>query len=96
MDEKLYENALCIELGERKIGFERQRNYQVYYKSHFVGRLIPDLVVDDKVIVETKVVGSLDDAHLAEVLGYLNITVLTLELLINFKKAMFEWKRVVR
>jgi GxxExxY protein len=54
------------------------------------------LIVDDTVIVDPKVVSSFNDAHVAQMIGYLTITGLELALLLNFKNARLEWKRVVR
>ena len=64
--------------------------------GHLIGTLIPDLIVDDLVIVDPKVVTAFNDTHLAQMLGYLNITQLNLDLLINSKFAKLDWKRVVR
>jgi len=61
-----------------------------------VGVLIPDLIVDGKAIVDPKVVISFTETHLAQMAGYLAITGLELAILINFKQAKLEWKRVVR
>jgi len=58
--------------------------------------IIPDLIVDDVVIVDPKVVSCFSETHLAQIIGYLNITRLALALLINFKNARLEWKRVLR
>ena len=60
-----------------------------------IGRLIPDLIVDGAVIVDAKVVSAFNDAHIAQMLGYLTITRLQLALLLNFKSATLQWKRVV-
>ena len=60
-----------------------------------VGSLIPDLIVDGLVIVDTKVVTAFNDSHVAQMLGYLNITRLELALLLNFKEARLDWKRVI-
>ena len=95
LDEKLYENALVIELQERGHSIEQQREYPVRYRGHFIGKLIPDLIVDGKVITDPKVVTAFNDTHLAQMLGYLNITGLEVALLLNFKNAKLEWKRVV-
>src|SRR5213076_1398866 len=57
--------------------------------------IIPDLIVDDVVIVDPKVVSCFTETHLAQMIGYLNITRLDLALLINFKNARLEWKRVL-
>ena len=51
LDEKLYENALVIELQARGRSVDQQREYPVYYRGHFIGKLIPDLIVDGKVIL---------------------------------------------
>jgi|ERR1043166_701219 GxxExxY protein len=96
LDERLYENALVIELAARAHTIEQQREYPVHYRGHFIGKLIPDLIVDGKVIVDPKVVSAFNDTHIAQMLGYLNITGLEVALLLNFKDAKLHWKRVVR
>jgi GxxExxY protein len=96
LDEKLYENALVIELQARGRSVEQQREYPVHYRGHFIGKLIPDLIVDGTVIADPKVVTEFNDTHIAQMLGYLNITGLEVALLLNFKNAKLDWKRVVR
>ena len=96
LDEKLYENALVIELRKRGHRVEQQRQFPVHYDGHLIGTLIRDLIVDDLVIVDPKVATAFNDTHLAQMLGYLNITQLNLALLMNFKFAKLDWKRVVR
>ena len=96
LDEKLYENALVIELRKRGHRVEQQSPFPVHYDGQLIGTLIPDLIVDDLVIVDPKVVTAFNDTHLAQMLGYLSITQLNLALLINFKFAKLDWKRVVR
>jgi len=95
LDEKLYENALVIELVARGHTVDQQREYPVHYRGHFIGKLVPDLIVDGKVIADPKVVSAFNDTHIAQMLGYLNITGLELALLLNFKEAKLAWKRVV-
>ena len=95
LDEKLYENALVIELVARGHVVEQQREYPVHYRGHFIGKLIPDLIVDGKVVVDPKVVTAFNDTHIAQMLGYLNITGLEVALLLNFKEAKLQWKRVI-
>ena len=95
LDEKLYENALTLELVARGLGVEQQREFPVHYRGHLVGKLIPDLIVGGHVIVDTKVVTAFNDTHVAQMLGYLNVTGLELALLLNFKEASLNWKRVV-
>ncbi len=96
LDEKLYENALVIELVARGHTVEQQREFPVHYRGHFIGKLMPDLIVDGKVIADPKVVSVFNDTHIAQMLGYLNITDLEVALLLNFKESTLTWKRVVR
>jgi len=95
LDEKLYENALVIELIARGHTVDQQREFPVHYRGHFIGRLVPDLIVDGKVITDPKVVTTFNDTHVAQMLGYLNITGLKVALLLNFKEFQLSWKRVV-
>lgn len=96
LDEKLYENALVIELQELGHSVNQQKAFHVQYKGHPIGKLIPDLIVDDLVIADTKVVSAFNETHLAQMTGYLALTGLRLALLLNFKHVKLQWKRVVR
>ncbi|WP_199195044.1 MULTISPECIES: GxxExxY protein [Pirellulaceae] len=96
LDEKLYERSLVIELEKQGRKVEQQRQFAVHYDDQVIGILISDLIIDELVIVDTKVVASFDEAHTAQMIGYLNMTKLSLALLLNFKHAKLAWKRVVR
>ena len=96
LDEKLYERALVIELRKRGHKVDPQRQFDVHYDGQLIGTLIPDLIVDDLVIADPKVVTAFNDTHQAQMIGYLNITEFKLALLLNFKNARLEWKRIVR
>lgn len=96
LDEKVYENALAIELQHRGHKVEQQRRFPVYFREQKVGELVPDLIVDGAVIVDPKVVTAFNDSHLAQMTGYLAISGLEVALLVNFKNARLEFKRVVR
>jgi GxxExxY protein len=96
LDEKLYARALCIELAERQIQFTQQTKYDVNYRGKYLGHLIPDLVVEDSVIVETKCVENFHDIHVSQVIGYLNITGLDVGLLLNFKSWPLGKRRIIR
>jgi GxxExxY protein len=95
LDEKLYERALVIERKKRGHQPEPQRQYPVFYDDQHIGTLVPDLIVNDAVIVDCKVVSTFTDTHMAPMLGYLNVTGHRLAILLNFKNARLEWKRVV-
>jgi len=94
LDEKLYERALVIELTKHDLTCEAQREFIVRYDGQHIGSLIPDLIVNGTVIVDAKVVTAFNDSHLAQMLGYLNITGLKTALLLNFKHAKLQIKRV--
>ncbi|HEV2965282.1 MAG TPA: GxxExxY protein [Chthoniobacterales bacterium] len=96
LDEKLYERALIIELRRRGHSVEAQRKFPVFYQTELIGDLVPDLIVDGLVVVDPKVVAAFNEAHIAQMVGYLLISGLELALLLNFKSAKLEWKRVVR
>ena len=96
LDEKLYENALVIELAAQGHETEQQKEFPVYYRGKFIGKLVPDMIVDGKVIVDPKVVTAFNDSHVAQMLGYLTITGLEVAPLLNFKEAKPDWTRIVR
>ena len=56
LDEKLYERAMVIELGRRGHAVEAQREFPVFYRDEPIGHLTPDLIIDDKIVVDPKVV----------------------------------------
>ncbi len=95
LDESFYEKALLIELVGMGLGVANQREFPVHYEGHFLGKLIPDLIVEGLVIADPKVVTAFNDTHVAQMLGYLNITGLEVALLLNFRHASLQWKRVV-
>lgn len=93
--EKPYENALAVELGLRGIPFDQQPIYDVIYKDQAVGMYVPDLVVRSAIVVETKTIDRIGDHELGQMINYLRLTGLRVGLILNFKRAKLEWKRVV-
>lgn len=96
LDEKAYENALVVELIKRGHRVEQQKRFEVRYEGVLVDTLVPDLIVDEVVVVDPKVAEEFTPTHVAKMIGYLTITNLRLALLLNFKFADLRWKRVVR
>ena len=95
LDEVLYERAMVIELRRRGCGVAVQQSFPVFYHAELIGNLVPDLIVNNAVIVDSKVVTAFHDTHVAQMIGYLNITGLEVALLLNFKESKLDWKRVV-
>jgi GxxExxY protein len=96
LDEKLYERAMMIELRRHGHAVEAQREFPVFYRDEPIGHLTPDLIIDDKIVVDPKVVSAFNEAGVAQMIGYLTISGLELALLLNFKSARLEWKRIVQ
>ena len=93
--EKVYENALAHELNKVGLQAVSQQPVKVYYDGVLVGDYIADLVVNDDVIIELKVVKSLDSVHIAQCLNYLKATGKRVCLLINFGCVKVQVRRVV-
>lgn len=82
--ESVYEEALCVELAHRGVGFARQVPVGVQYKGHRVGEGRLDLLVGEQLVVELKAIEQLAPIHTAQLLSYLKATRLPLGLLITF------------
>ena len=93
--EKVYENALVVEVRRAGLSVEQQYGIKVRYDQVVVGEFAADLLVDESVIVELKAVKALDEIHSAQCLNYLKATGLTVCLLVNFGKPRAEIKRIV-
>ena len=94
LDEKIYENALCLEFVAQSLDFSQQHQFPVFYRKKLVGNLITDLIVEGKVIIETKVASGISDAHIAQTLSSLSISGLQVGLILNFRTASLTFKRV--
>jgi GxxExxY protein len=93
--EKVYENALAIELRLEGLKTQQQYPIRVVYKKEPVGDFAADLLVEDRVVVELKSARRLDDAHSAQCMNYLKASGLKVCLLINLGKPRAEIKRIV-
>jgi GxxExxY protein len=93
--EKVYENALRIEIQKTGLKVEQQKPIRVLYEGVIVGEFFADLLIENSVLIELKAVRSLDDVHMAQCLNYLRATNLKICLLINFGKPKVELKRII-
>ncbi len=82
--EKVYENAMVIELREMGLTVEQQKPINVYYREELVGEYFTDLVVNKSVIVELKSSETIVRAHEAQLINYLRATDFEVGLLLNF------------
>ena len=92
--ERVYENALALELRYRGHRVEQQRETPVYYRNELVGMYQAGLWVDDEIIVELKVARSLEPVHRAQCLNYLRAFGRALGLLINFGLPRIDVQRI--
>ncbi len=79
----------------RKIKFIQQPQFNVNYKNNKVGLYVPDLIVYDKIVVDTKVINEITNHEIGKMLNYLKITERKVGLLLNFKDSKLEWERLV-
>jgi GxxExxY protein len=102
--EKVYENALILELRNCGLEVKSQKIINVYYNNQEVGFYIADLIVEDLVIVELKAAETICEEHEAKLINYLKATEIEVGLLLNFgksaqlKRKIFdnEYKKIVK
>ena len=82
--ESVYEEAMCVSLGEEGIFFQRQMAVPVWFHDRKIGDFRADLLVDNRVIVELKVGAAIDSAWEKQLLNYLRATEIEVALLVNF------------
>lgn len=82
--ERVYENALAIELKKSGLQVEKQKDITVYYEGEVVGDYMAGIVVNGVVMLELKAVRALTEDHEAQLLNYLKATPVEVGLLLNF------------
>ena len=93
--EKVYQNALVIELLNEGLEVEKEKAITIFYQGKIVGEYFADILVNQQIIIETKAVQSLNEIHQAQLLNYLKATKLPLGLLINFGTPKVQIKRML-
>jgi GxxExxY protein len=94
--EKVYENALTIELRKAGLAVEQQHGLSVLYDGTVVGDYVVDLTIEQALLVELKAVKALDRAHHSQCINYLKASGLRLGLLLNFGTPRLEIRRVAK
>ena len=93
--ERVYENALVVELSRMQLPIEQQRAMKVTYGGAIVGDFCADLIVDGRVLLECKAVSNLEPAHEAQLMNYLKATSIKVGLILNFGRTRLQYKRLV-
>ncbi|MES2734144.1 MAG: GxxExxY protein [Bacteroidota bacterium] len=91
--EVIYQRALAIEMEKQGLSYQREMEMEIYYEGIHIGTRRVDFFVEATIMVELKAVSSLNDAHLAQALNYLEAYQLPVGLLINFGSKSLEFKR---
>jgi len=90
--ERAYHKALFIELS-KDLRVNSEKEFPVMYETQEVSRYVPDLLVEEKVIVEVKAVKDLNDDHKAQLISQLRASKILIGFLVNFAKKELEFKR---
>ena len=94
--EKVYKNAMVVELRKLKLNFETEKQIQVLYDGVVVGDYRTDLIVEGKLILELKATQDLTIANEVQLVNYLTSTGIDDGLLINFGSDKLQFKRKYR
>lgn len=95
LSEKAYENALVVRLRQLGLTIEQQKTIPLLFASQKVTDQEVDILVEDKIIVETKARDHISKSHVSQVLGYLKNTPYRLALILNFGSKV-QIKRLIR
>lgn len=94
--EKVYQDALEIEMGMRNIPFQRERHLPVFYKGIPIKHdYFADFICYDKIVIECKAVSEILDIHKKQTLNYMKINNFKLGIIINFSNQSLEHTRIV-
>jgi GxxExxY protein len=92
--EKVYENAMMIKIAQKGLEAVQQAPVNVFFEKQLVGEFFPDILVENKIIVELKAVSTLLKAHEAQLVNYLKATGMKVGLLVNFGERLKIVRRV--
>ena len=94
--EVIYQRALAIELGLRRVEFEREMEMKLEYKCEYIGTRRVDFFIGNRIMLEIKAIIKLEDVHLAQAKNYLEAYNINDGLLINFGAKSLEFKRLYK
>lgn len=93
--ERVYANALALELERAGIAVEQECPLSVFYEGTVVGQFFADLVVEGKIVVELKASEAVTSSHMAQLLNYLRASGMEVGLVINFSDQLSYKRRVL-
>lgn len=95
LSEKDYQKALMKEFERRKIKFKREIYIPLQYKNVNIGRYYADFIIEDKILLEIKVISRLGYIHVKQLFGYLKSAGVKLGILLYFTKEGVKYRRVL-
>jgi len=95
LQEKHYQRALATELNNIGVKFKEQASMPLKYEGKDIGRYFADFVIEDKILLELKVVNKLGYSHSRQLLGYLKSFRIRLGILLYFTKDGVKYRRVL-
>ena len=92
--EVIYQRCMVIEMEKAGLGFEREKEQDIYYEGILVGTRRADFIVEAQIVVELKAITELEEVHLAQAKNYVRAYQLPVGLLINFGAKSLQFKKV--
>jgi GxxExxY protein len=92
--ESIYRRSLFVELRNAHLATEVEKEVEIWYEGHIVGRHRIDIIVEGLVVLELKAVESLGRHHYAQIRSYLKAARLRVGLLVNFSGSTADFRRV--
>ncbi len=93
--EKVYENALAVEMRKSNLPFTQQQSIDIFYNRVLVGEYVADFVVANSILLELKAAKTIDEVHQAQLMNYLKATQLRIGLILNFGTPRLGIKRMM-
>jgi len=93
--EKYFQRAMALEFDKQGIKYEREKEIVLNYNNQCIGKYFLDFIVENKIILELKVVPKFKHIHLKKTLDYLNTTKAKLAILIYFTKDGVKYRRII-
>ena len=92
--EKYYQRAVALELNEEKLNYIREKEVKLNYRDEIIGKYFLDFIVDNKIILELKVVNFFHEQDIKQILSYLKASGLKLGILAIITKDGIKYKRI--
>ena len=95
LPEHCYSRAMALEFDSHNISYNREYKVIVSYNDQPVGHLIPDMVIDNKIVLEFKSDQAIYPHHISQLFSYLHATKLRLGYVLNFGHKSLQFKRLI-